>query len=363
MGLSFSPGLWLSLIWFRWGVCEHLVLFLEPELSDPRTPVVVVSPTRPRPFIGGPSGTCRSKSCLHMAYTSPAHCSDSNQSEPLYRKTVRPLHPAETSGIMAAPSYSGRRGAATRYVIVNEHERHKKLRCSATRIPCHYVMEEPTEILELYPRNIRRYPTRTPHHQPHSYWAHTPQHPNQEEEEEERGRDKARRKLSLRKTHRPRSLSDLHQQAQFYIGEGLKDPRAARYGVQEDDEEDDCKGDVDWGDLDFPSPAQISRKAAEPGRSTHHLRHPRRPPQSPSRTRNLESHVKHKLRAKLEAPLTESDSASVASSSDQQNSSTDQYIQVIHNKERHLTAKLKNPSKTKLDLNFPESQDLVCSKV
>lgn len=298
-----------------------------------------------------------------MAYTSPAHCSDSNQSEPLYRKTVRPLHPAETPGVIAGQSYSGRRGHATRYVIVNEHEPRKKLRCSATRIPCHYVMEEPPEILELYPRNIRRYPTRTPHHQPHSCRSHPPQHLSKEEEEEERRRDKGRRKVLLGKTHRPRSLSDLHQQAQFYIGEGLNDPHAARYRVQEDDEEDHCKGDMDWGDLDFPSPSQVARRAVEPGRSTHQLRYPKRPSQSPSRTRPLESHVKPKLRAQLETPLTESDSASVASSSDQQNSSTDQYIQVIHNKERNLNSELKNQSKTKLDLNFTESQDLVCSKV
>uniref|UniRef100_A0A3Q3BEF4 Transmembrane channel-like protein n=1 Tax=Kryptolebias marmoratus TaxID=37003 RepID=A0A3Q3BEF4_KRYMA len=302
-----------------------------------RSPAVTIPKRRveyipnPRPFIGGPSGTCRSKSCLHMAYNSPAHCSDSNQSEPLYRKTVRPLHPAEAPGIIAAQSYGGRRGHATRYVIINEHESRKKLLRSATRIPCHYVMEEPAEILELYPRNIRRYPTRTTHHQPHSYRSHTPQHLSKEEEEGEEERDKGRRKVSLGKTHRPRSLSDLHQQAQFYIGEGRNDNHAARYRVQEDDEEDNSKGDKDWVDLDFHSPAQVNRKSAEPGRSGHHLRYPRRPSQSPSRSRHLESHVKTKLRAKLETPLTESDSASAASSSDQQNSSTDQYIQVIHN--------------------------------
>lgn len=302
-----------------------------------------------------------------MAYNSPARGSDSNQSEPLYRKTVRPLQSAEASGVVAAHSSGGRRGHATCYVIVNEHKPRKKLLRTATRIPCHYVMEEPAEILELYPRNIRRYPTRTTHHQPHAYRSPHPQHLSKEEEEEEREEeeewDKGRRKVPLGKTHRPRSLSDLHQQAQFYIGEGRSDARTARYRLQEDDEEDDSKGDIDWGDLDFHSPSQVSRRAAEPGRSGHHLRYARRLCQSPSRTRHLESHVKPKLRAQLEAPLTESDSASVGSSSDQQNSSTDQYIQVIHNKERHLNAELKSLSKTKLDLNFSQSQDLLCSKV
>lgn len=83
----------------------------------------------------------------------------------------------------------------------------------------------------------------------------------------------------------------------------------------------------------------------------------------------MESHVKPKTKPKLDPSLTESDSASLASSSDQQNSSTDQYIQVIHNKERYLKSdtrqgKLaKKKSKTSFDLNASDSNDLVCSNV
>uniref|UniRef100_A0A4W6D6K5 Transmembrane channel-like protein n=1 Tax=Lates calcarifer TaxID=8187 RepID=A0A4W6D6K5_LATCA len=247
-------------------------------------------------------------------------------------------------------SYGGRRGHTTRYVIVNEHEPRKKLLRSTTRIPRHYLMEEPGEILELYPRNIKRYIP-------------------QEEEEEGKGR----RRTSLGKYHRPRSLSDLHQPAHFYIGES-KDGHAARggrYGAQEEDEEEDGDGEIDWGDLESHSRAQANMRGADPllVRTRRYIHSPGRHGQSPARTRHTESYVKPKTRPKLETPLTESDSASLASSSDQQNSSTDQYIQVIHNKERYLKSdgrqgKLaKKKSKASFDLNVTEANDLVCSNV
>uniref|UniRef100_A0A4W6D6B4 Transmembrane channel-like protein n=1 Tax=Lates calcarifer TaxID=8187 RepID=A0A4W6D6B4_LATCA len=268
---------------------------------------------------GSVAGICQESDSDHTAQTQAgAHTyqvshslmyprySDNIHSDPLYRKTVRSLHPVEAAGFIAAQSYGGRRGHTTRYVIVNEHEPRKKLLRSTTRIPRHYLMEEPGEILELYPRNIKRYIPRAAHHQPH---------PHQEEEEEGKGR----RRTSLGKYHRPRSLSDLHQPAHFYIGESKDDLES-------------------------------------------HSR-------SPARTRHTESYVKPKTRPKLETPLTESDSASLASSSDQQNSSTDQYIQVIHNKERYLKSdgrqgKLaKKKSKASFDLNVTEANDLVCSNV
>uniref|UniRef100_A0A672GRX0 Transmembrane channel-like protein n=1 Tax=Salarias fasciatus TaxID=181472 RepID=A0A672GRX0_SALFA len=293
-----------------------------------RSPAVTVLPRHRlehipnRPFLGGPSGACRSKSYHHMAYKPPSHYVDSIHSDPLYRKTIRSVLPLEATGIITAQSYGGRRGPTTRYVIVNEHEPRKKLLRSATRIPRHYLMEEPAEILELYPRNVRRYTPRPAHHQPH---------PPQEEEEE--GQGKGRKRMALGKAHRPRSLSDLHQSTQFYIGDRGEGPVATakdgltargRYGALGDDEEEDGEG---------------------------------------------ESYVKPKARTKLETPLTESDSASLASSSDQQNSSTDQYIQVIHNKERYLKSEArqgkmgKKKSKTNFDLNTAESSELVCSNV
>uniref|UniRef100_A0A3Q3M283 Transmembrane channel-like protein n=1 Tax=Mastacembelus armatus TaxID=205130 RepID=A0A3Q3M283_9TELE len=237
-------------------------------------------------------GTCRSKSYHHMAYNPPARSFDHIHSDPLYRKTIRSIHPVEAAGIISAQSYGGRRGHTTRYVIVNEHEPRKKLLRSATRIPRHYLMGEPAEILELYPRNIKRYTPRSTHHQPHSHRPY-PSQQHLSEEEEEEGKES-------------------HSQSQANV------------------------------------------RGADP---------------LFVRTRHMESHVKPKTRPKLETPLTESDTASLASSSDQQNSSTDQYIQVIHNKERYLKSdarqgKLaKKKSKTNFDLNVTESNDLLCSNV
>ncbi|KAK2919599.1 transmembrane channel-like protein 3 [Channa argus] len=336
-------------------------------------------PNRPPPILGAPSGTCRSKSYHHIMYNPPSRSSDNIHSDPLYRKTVRSIRPVEAAGIIAAQSYGGRRGHTTRYVIVNEHEPRKKLLRSATRIPRHYLMEEPAEILELYPRNIKRYTPRTAHHQLHPHHSHpSQQHLTEEEEEEEDG--KGRGRVSSGKAHRPRSLSDLNQSTHFYIGDHdethifmAKDSRKCRgkYGAQEEDEEEDGEGKMDWGDLHLQSRSRASVRGADPlfVRTTHHIHSPGRHCQSPAKTRHMESYVKPKMRQKLETPLTESDSASLASSSDQQNSSTDQYIQVIHNKERYLKSDArqgkmaKKKSKTSFDLNVTESNDLVCSNV
>ncbi|XP_071776954.2 transmembrane channel-like protein 3 [Centroberyx gerrardi] len=336
-------------------------------------------PNRHPPFLGGPSGTCRSKSYHHVAYNPPARYSDNIHSDPLYRKTIRPMHPAEAAGIITAQSYAGRRGHTTRYVIVNEHEARKKLLRSATRIPRHYRMEEPGEILELYPRNIKRYTPRTPHHQPHPHRSHPSQpHLSEEEEEEEEG--KGMRRGSFGQAHRPRSLSDLHQPARFYIGERVESQLSmakgghsarGRYGAQEADEEEDAEGETNWGDIEARSHSQTNVRGAEPLliQTRRHVPSPGRHGQSPARTRHVEPQVKPKTRPKLEPSLTESDSASLASSSDQQNSSTDQYIQVIHNKERYLKSEArqgklaKKKSKASFDLGVSGSNDLVCSKV
>uniref|UniRef100_A0A8C2WE00 Transmembrane channel-like protein n=1 Tax=Cyclopterus lumpus TaxID=8103 RepID=A0A8C2WE00_CYCLU len=330
---------------------------------------ITQSASRAPPFVFGPSGTCRSKSYHHMAYNPPARYSDNIHSDPLYRKAIRSIHPVEAAGIITAQSYGGRRGHTTRYVIVNEHEPRKKLLRSSTRIPRHYLMEEPAEILELYPRNIKRYTPRATQHQPH---------PHREEDEED---GKGRRRMVSGKAHRPRSLSDLHQPAHFYIGDhverhvsvvkGAHTRARVRYGGQGEDEEENDEGEMDWGDLELNSRVQANVRAADSllVRTRRHIHSPDRHCQSPARTRHMESFVKPKMRPKLETPLTESDSASLASSSDQQNSSTDQYIQVIHNKEHHLKAdagqgKLaKKKSKTNFDLNVIESNDLVCSNV
>ncbi|XP_039858047.1 transmembrane channel-like protein 3 isoform X3 [Simochromis diagramma] len=336
-------------------------------------------PNRPPPFLGGPSGTCRSKSYHHMVYNSPPHCSDSIHSDPLCRKTVHSVHPVEAAGIITAQSYRGRRGHTTRYVIVNEHEPRKKLLRSATRIPRHYFMEEPAEIMELYPRNVRRYTPRNAHSKPRPYQSHaSQQHPSEEDEEEDQG--KGRRKMSLGKTHRARSPSNLQQPAHFYIGDRLetyitisKENHTAqgRYGAQDVDEEENGVGEIACGDEESHSESQTNVRVVDPLllQTRCHIHSPRRQYLSQTRARHVEPHVKSKTKQKLENVQTESDSASVASSSDQQNSSNDQYIQVIHNKERYLKSgarqgqMAKKKSKTSFDLKITESNDLVCSNV
>lgn len=313
-------------------------------------------------------------------YNPPGRSPDNIHSDPLYRKTIRSIHPVEAAGIIAAQSYAGRRGHTTRYVIVNEHEPRKKLLRSATRIPRHYLMEEPAEILELYPRNIKRYTPRTSHHQPpHIHRSHpSQQHLSEDEEEDEEV--KGRGRVSSGKAHRPRSLSDLHQ-PHFYIGDHgeshmvmAKNSHAGRgrYGEQDEVEEEDAEEEMDLGDIESShSRTKTNVRGKDPVfvRTRHHNHSPGRHCQSPTRSRHMESYMKPKTRQKLENPLTESDSASLASSSDQQNSSTDQYIQVIHSKERYFKPDArqekmtKRKSKTSFGLNVTESNDLVCSNV
>uniref|UniRef100_A0A671KAK7 Transmembrane channel-like protein n=1 Tax=Sinocyclocheilus anshuiensis TaxID=1608454 RepID=A0A671KAK7_9TELE len=228
------------------------------------------------------------------------------------------------------PVYAGRRAHTTRYIIVNEHEARKKLMRSNTRIPRHYrLADEPTEIVELYPRNVKCYIPRTPHrsHQPHL---------SEEEEEEEEDPKSSTKRGSSKQSNRPRSLSDIHQTARFYIGDTINSQLSMEQGLYGDQEDD-------WG-----NDPQTNIRGPE---SAHRYGDP---------------YIKHKTKHKVEPSLTESDSASLASSSDQQNSSTDQYIQVIHNKEKYLksSAKLtKKKSKNSVKFNVSGTNDLVCSNV
>ncbi|KAM8894737.1 transmembrane channel-like protein 3 isoform 2-T2 [Spinachia spinachia] len=288
------------------------------------------------------------------------------------RKAIRSIRPVE-----AAQSYGGRCGLTTRYVIVNEHEPRKKLLRPSTRIPCHYLMEEPAKVLGVYPRDIKRYTPRTAHHLPHAQRRHpSNQHRSEEEEEEEEGEGKGKRRMASGKAHRYRSRFDLHQPAHLYIGgrveghvsvvKGGHSRARERYGAQgDDDEEEDGEGEMDCGDLSNFQ-AQVSVRGGDSllVQTRRPIHSPGRRRRSPARTRHMEAFVKPKMRAKLETPLTESDS-----SSDQQNSSSDQYIQVLQSKEPHLKTdggqeKLaRKKFQTSLDLNVIDSNDLVCTNV
>ncbi|NXU71889.1 TMC3 protein, partial [Oreotrochilus melanogaster] len=248
-------------------------------------------------------------------------------SEPLFRKGIQQVNPDALGA--GAPVFMGRRPYATRYFVVNENESHKKSLRSASRLQRHLRKDESGDIIELYPRSVRRCVVQTPHQ------MYSPHLSEDEEDEEELRRDFRNR------SHRPRSLSDLRPAPRFYIGECadghiLRSKDLARMHYKSWD---------DGFELDVDRPPYAYKKV--------HLNY-------------AESRVKPKAKQKLERSLTESDSISIESSSDPQNSSNDQYIQVIHKKEKYPkpgTKLTKKKSKNSLDLNMSEPSELVCSNV
>ncbi|XP_059383224.1 transmembrane channel-like protein 3 [Carassius carassius] len=308
-------------------------MYSSPSVTQRQVRRVEYIPIRHSGYLGSNSGSCRSKSYHNMAYNPGSRYAENIHSDPLFLKNLRPMR-IEPS-VTTAQSYAGRRTHATRYVIVNEQEARKKLMRSNTRIPRHYhLTDEPTEIIELYPRSVKCYIPRTPHrsHQPHL---------SEEEDEEEEDLKSSTRRGSSKQSSHPRLLSDIHQTKRFYIGNTINSQLSMEkgsYGYKEEDDQED-----DW------------------------VNDPKTNIQGPeSAHRYGEPYIKPKTKHKVEPSLTESDSASLASSSDQQNSSTDQYIQVIHNKEKYLksSAKLtKKKSKNSVKMNVPGTDDLVCSNV
>ncbi|XP_056318578.1 transmembrane channel-like protein 3 [Danio aesculapii] len=288
-------------------------------------------PIRHSGYMGSTSGSSRSKSYHNMAYNPCTRYTENIHSDPLFRKTLRPMH-TEPS-VITAQSYVGRRAHTTRYVIVNEHDARKMIVRTNMRIPRHYRLPDEPEIVELYPRNVKCYIPRTPHR------SHQPHLSEEVEEDEEDPKTSTRRGSS-----RPKSLSDIRQTPRFYIGDNVNSQLSMEHGIYGDEEEYDQEDD--W--VNVHPCSQTSLRGPE---STH---------------RYGEHYVKPKTKHKVEPSLTESDSASLASSSDQQNSSTDQYIQVIHNKEKYLkpSAKMtKKKAKNSVTLNVPDGNDLVCSNV
>uniref|UniRef100_A0A8C3GFF6 Transmembrane channel-like protein n=1 Tax=Cairina moschata TaxID=8855 RepID=A0A8C3GFF6_CAIMO len=280
---------------------------------------------------GSASELCKTKP--YTPVTFKKHTEDVH-SEPLFRKSIRQAN-SDALGA-GAPVFVGRRPHATRYIIVNENESRKKSSRSTSRLQRQFRMEEPGDVIELYPRNIRRYVVRTPHR------VYSP-HPSEEEEEEEE-----LRRHYMNRSHRPRSLSDLRPAPRFYIGEHVdghvlmsKDLAKVHY-----------KSWDDGFEMDLDRSPYAYKKV--------HLKNVEADQHYP------EPHMKPKSKHKLEQSLTESDSVSIESSSDPQNSSNDQYIQVIHSKEKYLKpgSKLtKKKSKNSIDLNMSEPNELVCSNV
>ncbi|XP_056425791.1 transmembrane channel-like protein 3 [Hyla sarda] len=277
--------------------------------------------------LGGSSNVCRTKNYNPVA--SKKQTEDA-LSEPLFRKGIRHVTPEHHGS--SAPNVVSHR-PHTRYFIVNEHESRKKILRSTSRLPRHFRMDETGDIVELYPRNVRRYVVQTPRR---SYSPHL-----SEEEEDELRRD------LIRKSNRPRSLSDLRHNPRFYIGDR-----------------------TDSQILSGRDLARMQYKSWEGGFQVDSEKPPHQRKKINMRNYDVEEHFverrKGKSKHKLEHCLTESDSVSNASSSDQQNSSTDQYIQVIHNKDKYIKTSgkiTKKKSKATADINPSAFNELICSNV
>ncbi|XP_064014229.1 transmembrane channel-like protein 3 isoform X2 [Pogoniulus pusillus] len=269
-----------------------------------------------------------SELCRAKPYTpvpSKKHTEDVH-SEPLFRRGLRQVS-AEAFGA-GTPLLVGRSPCA-RYFLVNEKEPRRKPLRSASRLQRHLRRDNSGDIIELYPQSVRRYVVRTPRQ------VYSPHPSEDEEDEEELGREFMSRSL------RPRSLSDLRPAPRFYIGEHgdshvllSKDLARVHY-----------KSWNDGFELDLDRPPYAYKKV--------HLNYPEPP-------------VKPKSKQKLEQSLTESDSVSIESSSDPQNSSNDQYIQVIHSKDKYPrsgTKFAKKKPKPSLNLTMSGPNELVCSNV
>ncbi|XP_041441516.1 transmembrane channel-like protein 3 [Xenopus laevis] len=244
-------------------------------------------------------------------------------SEPLFRKGIKHSSPNHGAG---APSFVAKR-PPTRYFIVNEQDSRMKL-CTTSKLPRHFRMEESGDIVELYPRNIRRYVVQHPR-RPYSPYL-------SEDEEDDLHR------VLMRKSNRPHSMSDLRHPPRFYIGDRTdnqilpgRDASKMQYkswegGFHHEGEKTHNRKKINHKNIDL----------------AEHF---------------VERHRKVKSKHKLEPYLTESDSVSNASSSDQQNS--DQYIQVIHNKDKYIKNSGKLTRKKAKTVDFSPLNDLICSNV
>ncbi|XP_069814645.1 transmembrane channel-like protein 3 [Dendropsophus ebraccatus] len=302
---------------------------LSPSMSTVKQQRAENTSSRPPSVkLGGSSDVCRTKSYNPVV---PKKLTEDALSEPLFRKGIRHVTPEHHGS--SAPNVVTHR-PHTRYFIVNEHESRKKILRSTSRLPRHFRVDESGDIVELYPRNVRRYVVQTPRR---SYSPHF-----SEEEEDELQRD------LIRKSNRPRSLSDLRHPPRFYIGDR-----------------------TDSQILSGRDLARMQYKSWEGGFQIDSEKPPHHRKKINLRNYDVDEHFverhrKGKSKHKLEHCLTESDSVSNASSSDQQNSSTDQYIQVIHNKDKYVKTSgkvTKKKTKASAEINPSAFNDLICSNV
>ncbi|XP_068394132.1 transmembrane channel-like protein 3 [Eschrichtius robustus] len=271
----------------------------------------------PRGLCASTGDLYRKRSCTPGMFTK--HIEDVH-SEPLFPKDLQQIdHGSRVSALVPR----GRRSRAPRYYMVNERDPHQKNH-STFWPERRFKIDIFGDPVEMYPRNMQQCMP----------WAS----PQLSEEEEEM----QRRKVSRRAFY-PRSLTDLHGAPHFYVGKSLGSQgltpelqRRTHYKSWNDGVE---------GQLDRPM--YVHKKPRY--RNFQHPQHPLKP----------------RVKAKFEPSVTESDSMSAASSSDQQNSSTDQCLQVARSQPKFPRSagqfgRRKAISRQELttDLN-----DLICSNV
>ncbi|XP_075413608.1 transmembrane channel-like protein 3 [Tenrec ecaudatus] len=278
----------------------------------------------PPRYLHGPSESIgdvpKSRSCPPV--TLKKHLEDV-YSESLFQKAFQqgnpPLHRPGASLLVA----HGRRPQAPRRDLTREQDAHKN--SQPTFWPeRHFKINASGDIVEIYPRNTRPCVAQAP------YWAPSPQ---LSEEEEILGRD------WTRQSFHPRSLTDLHRAPHFYVGD-----RPVGQGLAPEDlRRKHCKSWNDGFEDQLDHPVYVPKKPR-----SRYVQYPQAP-----------------LKPRAKPPLTESDSMSAASSSDQESSSTDQYLQVVHSHAKNPRPggqrgrrKAKSGQELTTDLN-----DLICSNV
>ncbi|XP_005381508.1 PREDICTED: transmembrane channel-like protein 3 isoform X1 [Chinchilla lanigera] len=250
------------------------------------------------------------------------------RSELLFQKDFPPIYPPGHGPGVSVLEAHGHRPHTSRYYLMKERDSHQKPH--PTFWPeRRFRMDAPGDMVEVYPRNMQQHVSRAPLR---------PGSPQLSEEEEE-----TPRRAGGQRPLAPRSLTDLHQAPHFYIGERSKsrtqDPRP--WGRRR------CKSGGDGFESQAARPVSMPKRPC-----SRNGQHPQHPPQP-------------RARPKVEPLFTDSDSLSVVSSSDQQNSSTDQYLQVTRRQGRLLRATGQaGRKKAKSRRALPTELDgLVCSNV
>ncbi|MEJ1278075.1 transmembrane channel-like gene family 3 [Cricetulus griseus] len=248
-----------------------------------------------------PHGPCastgnlhRNRSCTSVTQTQPLK---DVLSEPLSRKHFQPIRPHFCGPGVSALMSHGHRPRAPRHYVINERDCHKKTH--PTFWPeRHFKIDALGDIVELYPRNVQQYMS----------WApQQPCSPQLSEEEEETLRTNL-----VQWAIPPGSLTDLPRASRFYTGNrpesDTRDPEYQRRMY--------CRSGDNSFEGQLERPTFVHKKPRS--RNVQYPQHPLKP----------------RVKAKFEPSFTESDSVSAASSSDQQNSNNDQYLQVMSSQGR-----------------------------